>query len=55
LTKDQIHLVDVPGHEKLRFKFTDFTPITRGVIFCIDSSTFAENVRSNAEYVFIIM
>nr|CAG8455245.1 11102_t:CDS:2 [Entrophospora candida] len=54
LTKDQIHFVDIPGHEKLRFKFTDFIPITHGIVFCIDSSTFTRNIRSNAEYLYDI-
>ncbi|CAG8834188.1 2340_t:CDS:1, partial [Racocetra persica] len=49
LTKSPIHVVDVPGHEKLRFKFSDFIPITRGIIFLIDSSTCAKNSRQIAE------
>ncbi|CAG8432916.1 4745_t:CDS:2 [Diversispora eburnea] len=43
LIKEPIHIVDVPGHEKLRFKFLDFVPITRGIIFLIDSSTCVKN------------
>ncbi|CAB4385099.1 unnamed protein product [Rhizophagus irregularis] len=54
LTKVPIHFVDVPGHEKLRFKFSDFTPITCGIIFLVDSSTCAKNVRSIAEYLYDI-
>ncbi|CAI2182917.1 749_t:CDS:2 [Funneliformis geosporum] len=54
LTKVPIHFVDVPGHEKLRFRFSDFIPITRGIIFIIDSSTCVKNVRSIAEYLYDI-
>ncbi|RIA89417.1 signal recognition particle receptor beta subunit-domain-containing protein [Glomus cerebriforme] len=54
LTKVPIHFVDVPGHEKLRFKFSDFIPITRGIIFLVDSSTCVKNVRSIAEYLYDI-
>ncbi|CAG8753084.1 24057_t:CDS:2 [Gigaspora margarita] len=54
LVKNPIHVVDVPGHEKLRFKFSDFIPITRGIIFVIDSSTCAKNSRQIAEYLYDI-
>ncbi|CAG8442191.1 24164_t:CDS:2 [Gigaspora rosea] len=54
LVKNPIHIVDVPGHEKLRFKFSDFIPITRGIIFVIDSSTCAKNSRQIAEYLYDI-
>ncbi|CAG8532322.1 22560_t:CDS:2 [Dentiscutata erythropus] len=54
LTKNPTHVVDVPGHEKLRFKFSDFIPITRGIIFVIDSSTCAKNSRQIAEYLYDI-
>ncbi|CAG8460515.1 2086_t:CDS:2 [Ambispora leptoticha] len=36
LTKEPVHIVDLPGHEKLRFKFMEFAPITRGIIFLVD-------------------
>ncbi|RHZ77726.1 hypothetical protein Glove_174g165 [Diversispora epigaea] len=55
LVKEPIHIVDVPGHEKLRFKFLDFVPITRGIIFLIDSSTCVRNVRSIAEYLYEVL
>ncbi|KAF9436288.1 hypothetical protein BGZ76_004351 [Entomortierella beljakovae] len=50
-----IHLVDVPGHERLRFKFSEFMPITRAVVFVVDSSTVSRQTRLLAEYLYDIL
>ncbi|KAI9096419.1 signal recognition particle receptor beta subunit-domain-containing protein [Phlyctochytrium arcticum] len=50
-----VHLVDLPGHEKLRFKYTEYIPITAGIIFLIDSITLSRNVRVTAEYLYDIL
>lgn len=49
ITKKPIQLIDVPGHERLRFRYTDFLPITRGVIFVVDSTTIGRSARATAE------
>ncbi|CAG8525418.1 9898_t:CDS:2 [Ambispora gerdemannii] len=54
LTKKPVHIVDLPGHEKLRFKFTEFAPIVRGIIFLIDSATCSKNYRQISEYLYDI-
>ncbi|TPX43725.1 hypothetical protein SeLEV6574_g04895 [Synchytrium endobioticum] len=52
-----IHAVDVPGHEKLRYRFAEFLPIARAVVFVIDSSTVTQQaqVRRAAEYLYDIL
>ncbi|ORX33262.1 P-loop containing nucleoside triphosphate hydrolase protein, partial [Piromyces finnis] len=49
------HVIDFPGHYKLRYKYQDFTPITKGVIFVIDSATFIKNEREVTEYLYEIL
>ncbi|KAI8852802.1 signal recognition particle receptor beta subunit-domain-containing protein [Chytridium lagenaria] len=41
--------IDIPGHDKLRFKLLDYLPKARGVIFLVDASTFQKKIRSAAE------
>ncbi|KAF9098101.1 hypothetical protein BGX27_000873 [Mortierella sp. AM989] len=57
LTEGQksVHLVDIPGHERLRFKFSEFMPITRAVVFVVDSSTVSRQTRLLAEYLYDIL
>ncbi|KAG2178105.1 hypothetical protein INT43_003358 [Umbelopsis isabellina] len=55
ITKKPIQLIDVPGHERLRFRYTDFLPITRGVIFVVDSTTIGRSARSTAEYLYDVL
>ncbi|KAJ3055958.1 hypothetical protein HK097_008567 [Rhizophlyctis rosea] len=50
-----VHIVDLPGHEKLRFRFSEFTPITKGIVFILDSTTLNRNIRSVAEYLYDIL
>ncbi|KAI7817796.1 signal recognition particle receptor beta subunit-domain-containing protein [Gamsiella multidivaricata] len=53
--KSPIHIVDIPGHERLRFKFSEFMPIARAVVFVVDSSTVARQTRILAEYLYDIL
>ncbi|KAJ3065542.1 hypothetical protein HK102_007873, partial [Quaeritorhiza haematococci] len=53
--KQPIHIVDVPGHEKLRFRYTHFMPISKAVIFVIDSATIQKQFRSAAEYLYEVL
>ncbi|KAL1920185.1 uncharacterized protein VTP21DRAFT_1331 [Calcarisporiella thermophila] len=55
VTKKPIRLVDIPGHERLRFKLNEFIPFARGVVFVIDSSTVARSIRDIAEYLYDIL
>ncbi|KAJ3335484.1 hypothetical protein HDU93_005372 [Gonapodya sp. JEL0774] len=50
-----LHIIDLPGHEKLRFKFSDFSSISRGVIFMVDSATFVRQVRGVAERLYDVL
>ncbi|KAJ3035712.1 hypothetical protein HDV00_003473 [Rhizophlyctis rosea] len=54
-TPRPIHIVDLPGHEKLRFRFSEFTPITKGIIYVLDSTTLTRNIRPVAEYIYEIL
>ncbi|KAJ3189579.1 hypothetical protein HK101_008893 [Irineochytrium annulatum] len=45
-----IHLVDLPGHDKVRYRLYDLLPQTARVVFLLDSSTFQRHrVRPAAE------
>jgi len=48
--KKEIHAVDIPGSLRLRPKLKDFVPITRGIIFMIDSVEFDSDARNVAEF-----
>ncbi|KAJ1675210.1 hypothetical protein EV182_001720 [Spiromyces aspiralis] len=48
-----VHLMDIPGHPKLRGEFDQYTPITKGIIFMVDSSALGSDVQDTAEYVHI--
>lgn len=50
-----VHLVDVPGHSRLRPKLDDYMPQAAGVIFVVDSLEFLPNCRSAAEYLYDIL
>ncbi|KAI8819894.1 signal recognition particle receptor beta subunit-domain-containing protein [Fimicolochytrium jonesii] len=50
-----IHIVDLPGHEKLRYQYTEHASLTGRVIFVIDSTTIAREIRSVAEYLYDIL
>ncbi|GJJ73317.1 signal recognition particle receptor subunit beta [Entomortierella parvispora] len=53
--KAPLHIVDIPGHERLRFKFSEFMPIARAVVFVVDSATVARQTRLLAEYLYDIL
>ncbi|KAF9974059.1 hypothetical protein BGZ65_008928 [Modicella reniformis] len=53
--KPPVHIVDIPGHERLRFKFSEFMPIARAVVFVVDSSTVSRQTRLLAEYLYDIL
>ncbi|KAG0254714.1 hypothetical protein BG011_005549 [Mortierella polycephala] len=53
--KSSIHIVDIPGHERLRFKFSEFMPIARAIVFVVDSATVSRQSRLLAEYLYDIL
>ncbi|KAI9467957.1 MAG: signal recognition particle receptor subunit beta [Benjaminiella poitrasii] len=48
-------LVDMPGHDRIRYRYVDFLPITRSIIFVIDSTSVSRQIRSVAEYLYDIL
>ncbi|URE30315.1 ADP-ribosylation factor GTPase-activating protein [Musa troglodytarum] len=50
-----VHLIDVPGHSRLRPKLDEFLPHAAGVIFVVDSLDFLPNCRAAAEYLYDVL
>lgn len=49
-------IVDIPGHERLRYKFFDkFKGSAKGVIYVIDSVTLQKDIRDAAEFLYNIL
>ncbi|CAK9819992.1 Signal recognition particle receptor subunit beta [Anthophora quadrimaculata] len=49
-------IVDIPGHERLRYKFFDkFKLSTKGLVYVIDSATFQKDIRDVAEYLYNLL
>lgn len=46
-----VHIVDVPGHSRLRPKLDEFLPQAAGIVFVVDAVEFLPNVRVASEYV----
>ena len=49
------HLVDVPGHSRLRLKLDEYMSQAAGIIFAIDFLEFLPNCCSTAEYLYNIL
>ncbi|KAL0582832.1 hypothetical protein ABG067_007207 [Albugo candida] len=45
----QLHIIDFPGHERLRNRVFEFTPITSKIVFLVDAAD-RKSWRSAAEY-----
>ncbi|KAL7091709.1 hypothetical protein ACP275_12G121500 [Erythranthe tilingii] len=50
-----VHIVDVPGHSRLRPKVDEFLFRAAGIVFVIDAVEFLPNVRAASEYLFDIL
>ncbi|XP_076285215.1 signal recognition particle receptor beta [Lasioglossum baleicum] len=51
-----LKLVDIPGHERLRYKYFDqFKSSAKVVIYVIDSVSFQKDIRDVAEYLYNIL
>ncbi|KAI8814268.1 signal recognition particle receptor beta subunit-domain-containing protein [Cladochytrium replicatum] len=55
LHEKPIHVIDVPGAEKLRFRWTELVPITKSIVFVIDASSFSRNTRPVAEFLYDVL
>eukprot|EP01135_Chromosphaera_perkinsii_P011090 Nk52_evm1s2338 gene=Nk52_evmTU1s2338 len=54
--EEVFHISDIPGHERLRARFLDeFSPITKAVIFVIDSVEMNSNPRSCADCLYDVL
>ncbi|THG07082.1 hypothetical protein TEA_023735 [Camellia sinensis var. sinensis] len=47
-----VHIVDVPGHSRLRPKLDEFLPQAAGIVFVVDALEFLPNCRAASEYVY---
>ncbi|KAK3013979.1 hypothetical protein RJ639_008139 [Escallonia herrerae] len=50
-----VHIVDVPGHSRLRSKLDEFLPQAAGVVFVVDALEFLPNSRAASEYLYDIL
>ncbi|KAK4374461.1 hypothetical protein RND71_005138 [Anisodus tanguticus] len=50
-----VHIVDVPGHSRLRPKLDEFLPQAAGIVFVVDSVEFLPNSCPAAEYLYEIL
>ncbi|XP_071730661.1 uncharacterized protein [Rutidosis leptorrhynchoides] len=50
-----VHLVDVPGHSRLRPKLDEYLPRAAGIVFVVDAVEFLPNCRAVSEYLYDIL
>ncbi|CAH2080525.1 unnamed protein product [Thlaspi arvense] len=50
-----VHVVDVPGHSRLRPKLDEFLPQAAGIVFVVDALEFLVNCRAASEYLYDIL
>ncbi|XP_052623225.1 uncharacterized protein LOC128128403 [Lactuca sativa] len=50
-----VHLVDVPGHSRLRPKLDEYVPRADGLVFVVDAVEFLPNCRAVSEYLYDIL
>lgn len=48
-------VVDMPGHDRIRFRYADFLAITRSIVFVVDSTSLTKQIRPVAEYLYDIL
>lgn len=53
--KKPLHIIDLPGHEKQRFRFPEFATISAGIVFLVDSASVSQNSVPVAEYLYEIL
>lgn len=50
-----VHVVDVPGHLRLRSKLDEYLDHAAGLIFVVDALDFLPNIRATSEYLYDIL
>ncbi|PNT68461.1 signal recognition particle receptor subunit beta isoform X1 [Brachypodium distachyon] len=50
-----VHVVDVPGHARLKPKLDEFLPQAAGVVFVVDAQDFLSSMQAAAEYLYDIL
>lgn len=51
-----LKVIDIPGHERLRYKYFDkFKTSAKGLVYVIDSVTFQRDIRDVAEYLYNLL
>eukprot|EP01018_Ginkgo_biloba_P009296 Gb_33922 [translate_table: standard] len=50
-----VHVLDVPGHSRLRTKLDQFLPQAVGIVFVVDALDFLPNSRTTAEYLYDVL
>nr|GLL44379.1 signal recognition particle receptor subunit beta-like [Ipomoea trifida] len=50
-----VHVVDVPGHSRLRPKLEEFLPQAAAIVFVVDAVEFLPNCRAASEYLYDIL
>ncbi|KAJ4786001.1 Signal recognition particle receptor subunit beta [Rhynchospora pubera] len=50
-----VHLIDVPGHPRLKPKLDDYLPQAAGLVFTVDAQDFLYNYQAAAEYLYDIL
>uniref|UniRef100_A0A3B6I2J3 Signal recognition particle receptor subunit beta n=1 Tax=Triticum aestivum TaxID=4565 RepID=A0A3B6I2J3_WHEAT len=50
-----IHVIDVPGHARLKPKLDEVLPQAAGVVFVVDAQDFLSSVQAAAEYLYDIL
>ncbi|XP_010467710.1 PREDICTED: signal recognition particle receptor subunit beta [Camelina sativa] len=50
-----VHLVDVPGHSRLRSKLEEYLPRAAAIVFVVDALEFLPNIRAVSEYLYDIL
>ncbi|KAH0988006.1 hypothetical protein GBA52_015183 [Prunus armeniaca] len=53
--ENPVHLIDVPGHSRLRAKLDDVLPQAAGIVFVVDALEFLPNCRAASEYLYDIL
>lgn len=48
----QVHVVDFPGHQRLRSQLDTFLPITKGIVYLVDSVESRSQLTQNAQFLF---
>ncbi len=54
--KKPLSVIDIPGHERLRYKSLDKNKDSaRAIIYVIDASTITKGIRDTTEYLFRVL